>query len=810
MDRWPRWMNLPTSRLRQRLGAVLLGAVIVTVIVAQAWPTPNTDDLTVVNGYGGALKVSFLNDPAVAEILEEKYGLRVHIEERGSIELACGKPLGDDVDFVWLGDSVAVARYTDRGCTMLRADNVYNSPIVLYSWTPVVDALVEAGVAESTADGAHTIDFAHLVDLMMAGTTWADIGLPQLHGKIIVQTTDPARSNSGLLFAGMLANTLNGGDVVNTTTVGPLLPDIQAYFQRLGLMQPTSGDMFEQFLITGMGAKPIVALYESQIQEFLVNNPSYRDQIQQQVRILYPQPTVWATHPLVARSDGANRLLTALKDHDIQRLAWEMHGQRPGVPQVVVDPDVIPITGILRQVPSVTSMPGPEPMDRILEAIAAPPDSATPQSATAPFALVGSVMLAGRSAPAIPGRRHRSPRRGWTKRALLGGRAATRNLVLLAALVGVLAPSAIAAQPTLDVTVVWTDPFEQRTGLSAVPGANHETILVHEDSTVVVANGTFAAADARLAAFEVLGADSATLINVDASPGSDPQYWLDLFTIAGTPYGAFTLARTVESGITMTAFLAPVTTFASGLTQAQGMVLVDLAPIFEGVEPAGLQTLLEAETPNLDDEGAADTDSTPAGTEESPDAGDAFADYPGMTGVGEYGSPHHGFALTWTDAWVLDPAYEAPVVSDVNFDFDEVHLTVNSPQWVWFGFYAGELLPGDSFEDIVDRSASEWRLELEIGPSAEVIVSRIGVNADGVQVGALIIRVSLEGYEFLVYEEYRASDDGSVATLQLLMHVDDVEPGLQATESLELDGGPIITLFTPDEIISVAQSRNVL
>jgi hypothetical protein len=42
------------------------------------------------------------------------------------------------------------------------------------------------------------------------------------------------------------------------------------------------------------------------------------------------------------------------------------------------------------------------------------------------------------------------------------------------------------------------------------------------------------------------------------------------------------------------------------------------------------------------------------------------------------------------------------------------------------------------------------------------------------------------------------------------MHVDDVEPGLQATESLELDGGPIITLFTPDEIISVAQSRNVL
>jgi hypothetical protein len=221
MDGWTLRMNWPTARLRQRIGAVLLVAVIVIVIVARfaAGGSPSGDDLTVVNGYGGALKVSFLTDPAVAEILEERYGLRVHIEERGSIELACGKPLGDDVDFVWLGDSVALARYTNRGCTMIRADNVYNSALVLYSWTPVVDALVEAGVAETTVDGAYTIDFARLVDLMMAGTTWAEIGLPQLHGKIIVQTTDPARSNSGLLFAGMLANTLNGGDVVNPATV---------------------------------------------------------------------------------------------------------------------------------------------------------------------------------------------------------------------------------------------------------------------------------------------------------------------------------------------------------------------------------------------------------------------------------------------------------------------------------------------------------------------------------------------------------------------------------------------------------------
>jgi ABC-type Fe3+ transport system substrate-binding protein len=363
------------------------------VIVARLWPDGN-GNLTVVKGYGGELKVNFLTDREVADILEDKYGLRVNIIPHGSVELACGMPLGDDVDFVWLGDSVALARYADRGCTMLRADNIYNSPVVLYSWAPVVDALVAAGVAETTADGAYTLDFAKLVDLMMAGTSWADIGLPQLHGRIVVQTTDPTRSNSGLLFAGMLANTLNGGDVVNTTTVTPLLPDIQAYFQRLGLMQPTSGDLFEQFLITGMGAKPIVALYESQIQEFLANDPSYSDQIRQQVRVLYPQPTVWATHPLVVRNENANRLLTALMDHDIQRLAWERHGQRPGVPEVVVNPEAIPVPGILPQVSSVTSMPSLGVMDQILDEIVAPPDSATPKPAAAPLAPIGVLTLA--------------------------------------------------------------------------------------------------------------------------------------------------------------------------------------------------------------------------------------------------------------------------------------------------------------------------------------------------------------------------------------------------------------------------------
>ena len=68
----------------------------------------------------------------------------------------------------------------------------------------------------------------------------------------------------------------------------------------------------------------------------------------------------------------------------------------------------------------------------------------------------------------------------------------------------------------------------------------------------------------------------------------------------------------------------------------------------------------------------------PPATEDAADESDAFADQPGMIDEGEYESPHHGFALTWTDEWTFDPAYDAPVASNVNQDFDEVHLTVTA------------------------------------------------------------------------------------------------------------------------------------
>jgi hypothetical protein len=386
-----------------------------------------------------------------------------------------------------------------------------------------------------------------------------------------------------------------------------------------------------------------------------------------------------------------------------------------------------------------------------------------------------------------------------------------RALVLLTVGLGMLGPAPVVGDVSIDVIVGWTAPFEERTDLTAVPDASHETILANQDDSVVVANGDLAPAGARLAAFEALGADPDTLVNVDAGTSGDPQYWLDLLTVAEEPYGAFALARTVETGVTLTLFLGPVATFADGMAQAQAAVLVDGEPLFDGVEPGGLQALLEAELPALDSAGADDDADDAVATEDAAEDTEATPDESGLVGDGAYVSPHHGVALTWTEAWVLDPAFEEPVTSDVNYDVDQVYLTVDSPQWVWFTLVAADT-QGFSFAEIFRSVATSSYVEQLYGEDAELVVSRMGVTADGDEAGAFIVRFTTpEGYELVAYEEWRLADDGrAVAQLQLLMLVDDMGPGLEASDDLEFEGGPVITLFTHDEILAAAQGTETL
>jgi hypothetical protein len=360
----------------------IVGIVVLLVIVAAAavWQfvlRGEVPDLglprktVVVRGVIGSEKAGFLEDSQVLERLRRRHGLEVSYTKAGSIEMVRG---GFDAgaDFLWPSSQLALEFYRlERDNPALKSGIIFASPLVLYSWDIVADALAARGLAGQEGSRWAVTRFPELVALVAEGTPWADLGLPQLYGKAAIVSTDPNRSNSGTLFAGLCASVL-AGEVVDERTVEAQLGVLRDLFGRLGYLEHSTGVLFEQYLRAGVGSYPLVVGYENQIVEFALANPEAWPRLADRLRVLYPEPTVWSAHPLIALTPAGERLLAALLDPEMQRLAWERHGFRTGVDGIANDPSKLPVTGVADAVTKVIPVPTPRVMERILEALASP------------------------------------------------------------------------------------------------------------------------------------------------------------------------------------------------------------------------------------------------------------------------------------------------------------------------------------------------------------------------------------------------------------------------------------------------------
>jgi len=321
--------------------------------------------------YVGSEKSGFLDNPQVKDILRDNYGLEVSYTKMGSIEQAYVD--SSQVDCLWPSNTSALEIYRDAHQQDFDAGNIsyetiFNSPIVLYSWGPLVDALVQEGLF--TPVGEHyTVDTAQLVSLLTEtpAPTWQSLNVSGLYGSFNVITTDPTRSNSGNMFYGLFANMLAGGQVATLTTLTDELPTIKTYYENQGYMEESSGILFDRFINTGMGANPIIANYESLLIEFSVAHQDSLDMIHDEIRIIYPTPTVWSAHPLIARTAAGKLLIEALHDEHLQQIAWEQHGFRSGLIGVQNDPAVLQIAGIPAEVDSVMPLPRADAMIEMLD-----------------------------------------------------------------------------------------------------------------------------------------------------------------------------------------------------------------------------------------------------------------------------------------------------------------------------------------------------------------------------------------------------------------------------------------------------------
>ena len=205
-----------------------------------------------------------------------------------------------------------------------------NTPIVIYSWDVVVDALIKQNVV-TLKDGVYYItDMNKLIEYILAGKKWKDIGLTDLYGNINIASTDPVSSSPGATYYGLLLSILSGGEI-NDQTLETNLKKLKVFYQKSGYMNNTPADLFERYLKTGIGGEPMIVDYEKSIIDFANSNPSGFSQVKDDIVVLYPKPTIWNSHCLTIFSENGKKLLSAFEDEEISRIAWEKYGFRTGV-----------------------------------------------------------------------------------------------------------------------------------------------------------------------------------------------------------------------------------------------------------------------------------------------------------------------------------------------------------------------------------------------------------------------------------------------------------------------------------------------
>ena len=344
------------------IGIIIFVLLIGAIIVIKNISDNNTDSilsgkLTTVYVATGGGKEDFLNDKDVIKILRNKYKLNV-VFDTWSNGKTITKPLIREA--VGLGNQAIVASMADGEEYTIHSEGVtkydalftsdqrfydyyklspnkeagesdrytvldggltLNTPIVIYSWSKVVDALIKEKIVTET-DGVYYItNMNKLINYILSGKKWSDIGLNDLYGTINIASTDPVSSSPGATYYGLLLSILSEAQVT-TDNIKNNLPKLKDFYIKSGYMNNTPADLFERYLKTGMGGEPMIVDYEKSMIDFANSSPDAFNQVKEDIRILYPTPTIWNTHCFTVFTDKGAKLYEALNEKEIGQIAW--------------------------------------------------------------------------------------------------------------------------------------------------------------------------------------------------------------------------------------------------------------------------------------------------------------------------------------------------------------------------------------------------------------------------------------------------------------------------------------------------------
>lgn len=349
------------------IGIGIFVLLILLIIGIKVFSNKNIDsNLTTIYVATGGGKEDFLKDEEVQKIFREKYKINVVFDTwsngktvtkpliRESINLGNEKIInsiknGSNVtintsdvtkyDALFTSDQRFYDYYklqpnkengeSDR-YTVLEGGLTLNTPIVVYSWKKVVNCLIKENIV-TEIDGVYYItDMEKLMNYILSGKKWKDIGLDELYGNINISSTDPVSSSPGATYYGLLLSILSEGEI-NDENLEKNLSKLKEFYKKSGYMNNTPADLFERYLKTGMGGEPMIVDYEKSIIDFANSNEAGFNQVKDEIVILYPKPTIWNSHCLAIFSENGKKLYEAINDSRISQIAWEKYGFRTGV-----------------------------------------------------------------------------------------------------------------------------------------------------------------------------------------------------------------------------------------------------------------------------------------------------------------------------------------------------------------------------------------------------------------------------------------------------------------------------------------------
>lgn len=326
----------------KKIIALLLTLLLGAGIAAAVYLSWKSRSAVTVTGLIGSEKQAFFADPEVIKRLKSAHGLIVEAESVGSRRIATeggSKGKVNQYDFAFPA-GVPAAEKIRRDFKTKSTTRIFFTPMAIASWRAVVNVLEANGIVGKRNNFYAIIDMNKLLTLMNAQKRWRDLPDNQdfaVGRRILVKSTDIRSSNSAAMYMSLASYLANNNEIVtDEAQIQRILPSITALFDAQGFLPGSSATPFEDYIVKGAGNSPLVMIYEAQfLYQAALSAATGSNNIRQEMVLLYPEPTIYSQHQMVAMSDNGKLLSEALaNDETLQKLAIK-HGFRSNKAELI-------------------------------------------------------------------------------------------------------------------------------------------------------------------------------------------------------------------------------------------------------------------------------------------------------------------------------------------------------------------------------------------------------------------------------------------------------------------------------------------